>query len=87
MTTFTLQRLTELMAECGDRDPSVETALDETVGDMSFDELGFDSLSLFNTCVQIESAYPVKLPLDDVLTAETPNGLLELVNQNMERAA
>ena len=87
MTALTLQRLTELMEEHGDRDPSAELALDSSIGNTSFEELGFDSLSLFNTCVEIENVYPVKLPLDDVLAAETPNGLLELVNQHLGRSA
>lgn len=86
MTALTLERLTELMAECGDRDPAAEQELDTSIGNLSFEELGFDSLSLFNTCVQIEGCYPVKLSLDDVLAAETPNCLLDLVNQNLGRS-
>ena len=87
MSALTLQRLTELMEACGDRDPAAAQTLDDKVGNVSFEELGFDSLSLFNTCVEIESAYPVKLSLDAVLAAETPNGLLDLVNQNLSRSA
>jgi act minimal PKS acyl carrier protein len=75
------------MEESGDRDPAAELELDDNIGNVSFDELGFDSLSLFNTCVQIEEVYPVKLSLDAVLAAETPNGLLDLVNQNLRRSA
>ncbi|MGH3756288.1 acyl carrier protein [Actinophytocola sp.] len=87
MTALTLQRLAKLMEECGDRDPAAELELDENIGNVSFEELGFDSLSLFNTCVQIENAYPVKLSLDAVLAAETPDGLLDLVNQDLGRSA
>lgn len=87
MTALTLPTLAKLMEESGDRDPMVERALDDTIGDVPFEELGFDSLSLFNTCVQIESAYPVKLALDDVLAAETPNALLDLVNHHLVRSA
>lgn len=87
MTALTLERLAKFMADCGDRDPAAETSLDGDIGNVSFDELGFDSLALFNTCVEIESVYPVQLPLDDVLTAETPNGLVELVNQHLGRSA
>ena len=87
MTALTLQLLAKLMEESGDRDPAAELELDDNIGNVSFDELGFDSLSLFNTCVQIEEVYPVKLSLDAVLAAETPNGLLDLVNQNLRRSA
>lgn len=87
MAVFTLQQLVETMVMCGDRDPAAELTLDENIGNVSFEELGFDSLSLFNTCVQIESVQPVTLSLDDVLVAETPNGLLDLVNQQLSRAA
>lgn len=84
---LTLRRLTELMEESGDRDPSAQRELDESVGEVSFEDLGFDSLSLFNTLVQIEDNYPVKLSLDDVLAAETPNELLDLVNQYVRKSA
>ncbi|WP_329044072.1 acyl carrier protein [Amycolatopsis sp. NBC_01488] len=87
MTALVLQRLTELMVQCGDRDPAVDVALDDSIGDLSFEELGFDSLSLFNMCLQIENTYPVRLALDDVLAAETPNGLIDLVNENLSRSA
>jgi act minimal PKS acyl carrier protein len=87
VTTLVLQRLTELMAECGDRDPASEVALDDSIGEVPFEDLGFDSLSLFNMCLQIESTYSVQLALDDVLAAETPNGLIDLVNENLSRSA
>jgi act minimal PKS acyl carrier protein len=80
-TALTLQRLTELLKETDDPDSSATVPLEGDIGDVSFEDLGIDSLSLFNTCVEIESIYPVKLSLDDVLAAETPNGLLALVNQ------
>ncbi|HEY7592203.1 MAG TPA: acyl carrier protein [Actinophytocola sp.] len=87
MTALTLQQLAEMMLASGDRDPEAQMELDDKIGDVSFDELGFDSLSLFNTCVEIENVYPVKLSLDAVLAAETPNALLDLVNQNLARSA
>lgn len=80
-TAFTLGRLTELLEESGDPDTSATVPLEGDIGNVPFEELGIDSLTLFNTCVEIESIYPVKLSLDDVLAAETPNGLLNLVNQ------
>jgi act minimal PKS acyl carrier protein len=87
VSAITLQRLAEIMVECGDRDPGARTELDDSIGDTSFEELGFDSLSLFNTLVEIEDAYPVQLSLDVVLEAQTPNELLALVNQNLARSA
>jgi act minimal PKS acyl carrier protein len=87
VTALTLQRLAEIMVECGDRDPGAQAELDDTIGEATFEELGFDSLSLFNTLVEIEDAYPVQLSLDAVLEAETPNALLALVNQNLARSA
>lgn len=86
MTAFGLQELTELMQENGDRGPSA-TPLDGDIADVPFEELGFDSLALFNTCIQIENVYPVKLSLDEVLAAETPAGLVDLVNQQIGREA
>jgi len=87
VTALVLQRLTKLMAECGDRDPAADVALDDSIGEVPFEDLGFDSLSLFNMCLQIENTYSVQLALDDVLAAETPNGLIDLVNENLSRSA
>jgi act minimal PKS acyl carrier protein len=87
VTILNLRQLAELMEECGDRDPAAQRKLDETIGDVPFEDLGFDSLSLFNTCVRIENDHPVTLSLDDVLTAATPNALLDLVNQYVRRSA
>jgi acyl carrier protein len=87
MTALTLQRLTELIRESGDPDSSATVALHGDIGKVSFEELGIDSLTLFNTCVEIESSYPVKLSLDDVLAAQTPDGLLDLVNQHVGLSA
>jgi minimal PKS acyl carrier protein len=86
VTAFGLARLTELMQENGDRGPSA-TPLDGDIADVPFEELGFDSLALFNTCIQIEGVYPVKLSLDDVLTAQTPAGLIALVNSQIGQEA
>ena len=87
MAQLTLERLVALMEECGDRDPFATQDLAGDIENVSFDELGFDSLSLFNTCARIESDYPVRLSLDDVLAADTPRGLLALVNAGLAQAA
>jgi acyl carrier protein len=83
VTALTIERLAKLMKQCGDRDPAAELELDESNGQVSFEELGFDSLSLFNTCLQIENAYSVELSIDDVLAAQTPDDLVDLVNRQL----
>ncbi|WP_336159382.1 acyl carrier protein [Amycolatopsis sp. VC5-11] len=74
MTEFTLKTLIELLRECAGEDEGVE--LDGEILDVPFDELGYDSLALFNTVARIERDYRVSLPDEVVTEARTPRELL-----------
>lgn len=79
--------LMRLLEECGDQDATVDVDLTGDVGHTPFDDLGFDSLALFNTTSRIEREHGITLPLDTVLAAETPAGLLKLVNERVASGA
>lgn len=81
---LTLAELDAIMREFQDH----ETAgLDTLSQDVIFQDLGYDSLSLFQTTGRIQREYGVELDRDGIAAAETPRSLLELVNTTLARAA
>ncbi len=73
-STFSLTDLTQLLRECAGEDEGVD--LDGDIIDVSFDDLGYDSLALFNTLSRIERDYLISLPDEVVSEARTPRELL-----------
>ncbi|WP_406636069.1 acyl carrier protein [Amycolatopsis sp. WGS_07] len=78
MTRFTLEDLTVLLRECAGEDET--TGLDGDILDTAFEDLGYDSLALFNTIGRIERERSVALPDDVVVNAKTPRQLLDEIN-------
>lgn len=60
-------------------DESVD--LDGDVLDVSFTDLGYDSLAVLQTTGHIEGAYGLVLDEDAVSEADTPRKFLDLVNR------
>ncbi|RJQ78131.1 acyl carrier protein [Amycolatopsis panacis] len=85
MAEFTIAELVRLLRECAGEEEGVD--LDGEVGDMPFDELGYDSLALFNTIGRIEREYTVELPEDVVWQTATPGALVDLVNSSRTSTA
>jgi act minimal PKS acyl carrier protein len=83
-TVIELEDLTRLLRECAGEEEGVD--LDGDVLDVSFIELGYDSLALLQVTGRIQREYGVEVPDDAVADAETPRALLELVNA-ADRAA
>lgn len=77
--TFSLTDLTQLLRECAGEDEEVN--LDGDILDMSFDELGYDSLALFNTLSRIERDYSISLPDEVVSEARTPRELIVRIDR------
>lgn len=78
MTRLTLNELVTLLHECAGVDESVDMTGD--IADIGFDDLGYDSLALFNTVGRIERDYQIRLGDDVVSMAGTPAELVTLVN-------
>ncbi|MGW3135053.1 acyl carrier protein [Streptomyces sp. NPDC001139] len=55
--------------------------------DISFIDLGYDSLALMETVSAIEQQYNVSIPDEDVTGQDTPRSLLELVASLRAEAA
>jgi minimal PKS acyl carrier protein len=81
MTEFSIQDLVRLLRECAGEDESVD--LDGDVVDVSFEDLGYDSLALFNTVSRIERDYSIRLPDEVVTDAKTPGHLVEMINSGL----
>ena len=83
MADFTIGDLVIVLRECAGEDESVD--LNGDILDHTFDELGYDSLALFNTISRIERDLAVYLPEDIVDEAMTPRTLLKEINASIEQ--
>ena len=74
---ITLDELAEIIERCMDGDP---VTLDEGA-DFTLEELGIDSLAVFDATTEIQTKYKVELSFDDVSAAGSPKQLLDIVNK------
>lgn len=79
MSVMTLDDLRRILVECAGEDDSSAVAGD--IADVSFEELGYDSLALMETTARIEQRFGVRLPDDEVLGLTTPGAVLDAVNK------
>ncbi|WP_066947982.1 acyl carrier protein [Streptomyces lushanensis] len=81
-STVTLADLTRMLRESAGEEEGVD--LDGDVLDVSFDDLGYDSLAMLQVVGQIQREYGVRLPDETIADAETPRALLTLINTTGE---
>jgi minimal PKS acyl carrier protein len=83
MSQLTLDDLRNLMREAaGDAG-----YLDGDILDVSFNEMGYDSLALMEAVARVERQYGVKIGDDAAANIESPRDFLELVNKKLSIAA
>jgi act minimal PKS acyl carrier protein len=83
MSKLTLDDLRNLMREAaGDAG-----YLDGDILDVSFNDIGYDSLALLEAVARVERQYGVKIGDDAVANIESPRDFLELVNAKLATAA
>ena len=73
--------LTDLLREYGEQDDHAGVDLTVEHSARSLQELGFDSLGVFNVAAQISGRYGVEIPYDDTVSARTVEDLLQVVNK------
>jgi act minimal PKS acyl carrier protein len=83
MTEFTLKDLVEVLVESAGADEGVDLGAD--IADTAFDELGYDSLALFNTVGRIEQRIGKALPDDVVGEVGTPGDLLRVIDEALRQ--
>ncbi len=81
MPRMELKDLTTLLRECAGEDESVN--LDGEVLDLTFTDLGYDSLAVLQTTGRIERDYGVTLDEDAAGEANTPRKFIDLVNTTL----
>ncbi|HEU5107443.1 MAG TPA: acyl carrier protein [Micromonosporaceae bacterium] len=81
---FTIDDLKRILLEGAGTDEGVD--LDGDILDMSFDELGYESLALLETGGRIEREYGITLDDTAVTDAGNPRALIEVVNAHLAGA-
>lgn len=84
MAEFTLGELTTILRESAGQDESVD--LDGDILDISFEELGYDSLAILEAASRVERAFNVPIAEDTVRELTTPRKLLDYVNGRLAAA-
>jgi act minimal PKS acyl carrier protein len=82
---FTLEDLKRILLEGAGADENVD--LDGDILDTAFEELGYESLALLETCGRIEREYGISLDDSVVSEAETPRALVKVVNEHLAPVA
>ncbi|MEU3823938.1 actinorhodin polyketide synthase [Streptomyces sp. SID486] len=85
MAQLTLDALRTILVACAGEDDSVDLSGD--ILDVTFEDLGYDSLALMESASRIEREFGVSLSDDDVNEELTPRLLLDLVNATVAEAA
>ncbi|MGF7236706.1 MAG: acyl carrier protein [Frankia sp.] len=85
MTEFTRVDLARTMRMAAGEDESVD--LDGDILDLSFEDLGYDSLAVMETASAVEREFALTLPEEDMSTIETPREFLALVNDRLKASA
>ncbi|MFI9275846.1 acyl carrier protein [Kitasatospora sp. NPDC052896] len=83
MAEFTLDDLITVLREAAGADEGVDF---DDILDVPFEDLGYDSLALFNTVNTIERERGIALPDETVVKATTPRMLLDAVNLRLIQA-
>jgi len=80
MTTFTIDDLARLLRECAGEE---ELNLRDDALELPFAAMGYDSVAMLEIAGRLRADYGVTLDYGEILPAETPRRLLELVNTSM----
>ena len=79
MATLDLSALRDILRECAGENESADLAGD--ILDVSFSDLGYDSLALLETAGVIQRRFGARLQDDAVTQVQTPRALLDLTNR------
>ncbi len=85
MSALTLDDLKAVMLEAAGADETVD--LDGDISDITFTELGYDSLALLETAAIVGRRHGIELTDDLLEGVETPGALLAEINSVLAGAA
>lgn len=81
MTTFTLDDMKRIMSGCAGIPDALDLADD--IGDVPFDDLGYDSLAVLEMAARIQQLLGVRIPDDAVDEMKTPQAAVDYVNRRL----
>jgi acyl carrier protein len=85
MRTFTLDTLKKIMREAAGEDEIA--SLDGDFEQLSFTDLGYDSLALMETASWVEREFGLALPEEEMADVVTPADFVDFVNGRLAEAA
>nr|AAK06786.1 putative acyl carrier protein SimA3 [Streptomyces antibioticus]AAL15582.1 Sim4 [Streptomyces antibioticus] len=80
-TEFTLDDLRRILRDGAGASEDVD--LEGDIIDVAFEDLGYESIALLETCSRIEREYGISLDDDAVSEAPTPRALVAIVNTHL----
>jgi act minimal PKS acyl carrier protein len=81
MATFTQADLVRVMRAAAGEDESIN--LDGDILEVTFADLGYDSLAVMETASRVEREYGVTLPEQTMAGIDTPQEFVEFVNDQL----
>jgi minimal PKS acyl carrier protein len=81
---LTLDQLRQIMRDCAGEDELVD--LDGDIADVSFDDLGYDSLARLETASRVERRFNITLPEEEMGDINSPSDFLAFVNARLAAA-
>lgn len=80
---MTLDDFRRILIDCAGE---TETELNDALLDMTFDDIGYDSLALMESAARIRQQFGVTIPEDTIHDLETPRQVLAFVNDALVEA-
>jgi act minimal PKS acyl carrier protein len=78
---LTIEDLRTILRTAAGEDGSVD--LDGDILNMTFEQLGYDSLALLETCGCVEREHGIELDDSTIADADTPQALLVVINAQL----
>ncbi|MGW2560896.1 acyl carrier protein [Streptomyces sp. NPDC001514] len=85
MTQLTIDDLRRILVACAGEDDGIDLSGD--ILDVTFEDLGYDSLALMESTARIKQEYGIDLSDDDVADVGTPRALLDIINGSVTAGA
>lgn len=82
MNQFTLQDLDKTAGACVGVDDKTEP-ITENNADKSFEDLGYDSLAIFELTTKLEHDLPIQVSDDEIEGLVTPRAVVEFINRKL----
>jgi minimal PKS acyl carrier protein len=79
--TMSIDDLRGILITCAGGDDT--EALHGDISDISFEDLGYDSLALFETATRLKLDHGVVIPDEQIIKVRTPKELLDLINERI----